>query len=111
MSSSGEESVVVVLTTMSDEASAGEFAQHLVEERVIACANLVPHITSVYRWDGLVKKDREVLVIMKTTKARVPELEAHIDDLHPYDLPEMLVLSDNGGHIGYLNWVAEEVAD
>ena len=110
MASVDQEGCVVVLTTMPDEVSAGDFAQRLVEQRVIACANIVPRITSVYRWDGRVKRDQEALVIMKTTKARVPVLKDLMDDLHPYEVPEMMVLSDSGAHRAYLGWVAEEVA-
>tara|TARA_B100000427_G_C15113533_1_gene422580 strand:- start:156 stop:491 length:336 start_codon:yes stop_codon:yes gene_type:complete len=110
MASADQEGCVVVLTTMPDEVVAGEFAQHLVEERVIACANVLPRITSVYRWDGRIKRDQEALVIMKTTRARVPVLKDAMDDLHPYDVPEMMVLPDSGPHRAYLGWVAEEVA-
>ena len=110
MASADQEGCVVVLTTMPDEVSAGDFAQRLVEQRVIACANVVPRITSVYRWDGRVKRDQEALVIMKTTRARVPGLKDVMDDLHPYEVPEMMVLPDSGAHRAYLGWVAEEVA-
>ena len=101
---------VVVLTTMPDEDAAGELASHLVEEREIACANIVPGVTSIYRWEGELKRDTEVLLVMKTTSTRAETLQVRIDELHPYDVPEVLVLSVTGGHPPYLAWVASEVA-
>ena len=110
MTSPGDPNTVVVLTTMPDEASATTLAARLVEERAIACANVVPGITSVYRWEGEVQRDAEVLVVMKTTKPAAEALHVRIDQLHPYDVPEVLVLPVAAGHAAYLDWVAGEVA-
>ena len=109
MPTTDDATTVVVLTTMPDEDAAGGLASVLVEERAIACANIVPGITSVYRWDGEVKRDPEVLVVMKTTAGRAESLQARIGVLHPYDVPEILVLPVSGGHAPYLEWVASEV--
>lgn len=101
---------VVVLTTMPDEESAGELATKLVEERAIACANIVPRVTSVYRWDEQIRREGESLLVLKTTAERGAELRERLVALHPYDVPEVLVLPVRGGHAPYLAWVAAEVA-
>lgn len=95
---------------MPDEESAGGLAARLVEDRMIACANVVPGITSIYRWEGDVKHDPEVLVVMKTSADRADELTQRIGAIHPYDVPEVLVLPVRSGHVSYLDWVAAEVA-
>ena len=95
---------------MPDEESAGGLAARLVEDRMIACANVVPGITSIYRWEGDVKHDPEVLVVMKTSVGRADELTQRIGAIHPYDVPEVLVLPVRSGHVPYLDWVAAEVA-
>lgn len=110
MHSSDDPTAVVVLTTMPDEESAGGLAARLLEDRAIACANIVPGITSVYRWEGEVRRDPEVLVVMKTSATQAEELTARIGAMHPYDVPEVLVLPVSGGHAPYLEWVAAEVA-
>lgn len=109
MSSSESSPVVLVLTTLGADADGAAFARPLVDERLAACVNVVPQMTSVYRWKGAVEQDREQLLIIKTTRDRLPALEARIRDLHPYELPEFLVLSAAGGSAAYLAWVAESV--
>ncbi|MFW6080226.1 MAG: divalent-cation tolerance protein CutA, partial [Gemmatimonadota bacterium] len=78
----------------------------LVEERVVACGNILPALTSIYRWGGEVERDQEALVVLKTTTAAVPELLERVPALHPYDVPEVLVLPVDAGHAPYLGWVA-----
>lgn len=110
MPDTDEPTTVVVLTTMPDAAAAESLTCRLVEERSIACANIVQGVTSIYRWDGEVRKDSEVLVVMKTTAGQAGALESRVEMLHPYDVPEVLVLPVVGGHAPYLAWVASEVA-
>jgi periplasmic divalent cation tolerance protein len=83
----------------------------MVEEGLAACANILPGITSVYRWEGSLQRDSETLVVLKTTAARSDALRDRVVDLHPYDVPEVLVLPVVGGHAPYLRWVEEQVED
>ena len=98
--------VCVILVTAPDESVAERITRTLVEERLAACGNIVPRIRSIYRWDDAVQQDDEVLVILKTERARVEGLRERVVALHPYDLPEVLVLPILGGHAPYLEWVA-----
>lgn len=100
----------VVLITAPDEAVALSIARELVDRRLVACVNVVPGVTSVYRWRGEVLQDREVLCVAKTTRARVPELEAAVIALHPYDVPELVVLAPEHVQPAYLAWLRAESA-
>ncbi|MFZ5444315.1 MAG: divalent-cation tolerance protein CutA [Myxococcota bacterium] len=97
--------VAVVLMTAPDEEKAAAIARTLVEERLIACANLVPKIRSIYRWQGQLCDEAEVLVIMKCAAERFEALRARVTALHPYTVPELLRLEVVEGHPPYLEWV------
>jgi len=103
--------VCVVLVTTPDPGTGLALVRELVESRLAACGNLIPGVTSVYRWKGEVHQDPECLVIFKTTTARVGELRRRAIELHPYDVPEFLTLSVVDGHPPYLEWVMGEVAE
>ena len=105
---SGGSEVRVVLVTAPDAATAEALARRLVEERLAACANLVPAVRSIYRWEGEVQDDAEFLLILKTREARVTALAARVQALHPYDLPEVIALTASGGSAAYLDWVIAE---
>jgi uncharacterized protein involved in tolerance to divalent cations len=105
-----ENDCVVVWTTISTTADGRALASTLVGERLVACVNVLPQMESVYRWQGEVESDQERQLIMKTTAARVPELQARLRQLHDYDLPEFLVLPVVGGSDAYLNWIRESTA-
>lgn len=100
------EPVRVILTTAAPREAEG-IARHLVERRLAACVNLAP-VTSYYRWKGEFCCDQEVLLVVKTTLSRVPRVLEEIRAVHPYELPEMLVLPVEGGYPPYLAWVREE---
>lgn len=102
-------SVVVVLSTFPSSEKAAEIARVLVDERLAACVNLVPGVRSIYRWQGAIHDDAEVLAIIKTTAERVEALRDRLIALHPYDVPEAIVLAATGGHAPYLAWVTGEV--
>jgi periplasmic divalent cation tolerance protein len=85
-------------------------ARVLVEERLAACVNILPSMVSIYRWKGAVEEDHEHQMVIKTTADRVPALEARLRQLHPYELPEFLVLDVAGGGAAYLTWVRDSVA-
>jgi periplasmic divalent cation tolerance protein len=82
----------------------------LVEERRAACANIVPALTSIYRWQGKICRDREALVILKTRRSRVALLSRRVRELHPYSVPEIVALPVVLGYSAYLNWVVESTA-
>jgi periplasmic divalent cation tolerance protein len=88
---------VVVFTTAGNENEAHNIAQALVERRLAACVNIVPQVQSVYRWEGNVETAGELLLIIKTTKARSAAVMAAIRELHSYDLPECVVISMEDG--------------
>ena len=102
---------VLVLTTVPSGEVGQQIAQALVEERLAACVNVLPAMLSVYRWKGEVHRDEEHQVIIKTTRARLADLRARLDGLHPYDLPEWLVVAIDDGDPAYLAWVAGETSD
>lgn len=100
---------VIALTTLGADTDAAAFARTLVEERLAACVNILPIMTSVYRWKGAVDTDREQQLVMKTTEDRLERLEARVRELHPYELPEFVVLRPSGGSAAYLQWVHDSV--
>ena len=98
---------VLVLTTLPAEADAAAFAAALVEAQVAACVNLLPVMESVYRWEGRVQRDSERQVIIKTSRERVATLWQRVRELHPYDVPEYIVLPIVDGNDAYLRWIGE----
>jgi len=98
---------VIVLTTLGAQTDAAAFARVLVDERLAACVNILPVMTSVYRWKGTIEEDREQQLVIKTTSDRVEALEARLRELHPYELPEFLVVATTDGSAGYLAWLEE----
>ena len=98
-----------MLTTIAADADGAALARTLVEERLAACVNLLPAMTSLYRWKGQVEQDREQQVVIKTTTDRLAALETRIRELHAYELPEFLVVSAAGGSQEYLAWVRAAV--
>jgi periplasmic divalent cation tolerance protein len=98
---------VFVLTTLPADADARAFARRLVELRLAACVNLLPPMESVYRWEGDIEEEPERQVVIKTTRQRVPALWDGVRDLHPYDIPEFVVLPIVDGNDAYLRWIGE----
>jgi periplasmic divalent cation tolerance protein len=89
---------------------AEKLGRTLVEERRAACANIVPGLTSIYRWEGKICRDREALVILKTRRSRVAALSRRVRELHPYSVPEIIALPVVLGSPAYLTWVVESTA-
>ena len=100
---------VVVLVTGPDRATLASIGRTLVNEHLVACINLLEGMTSIYRWRDEVWEEDEVLGIIKSTTERVEELKARIEELHPYEVPEIVVLSVVDGLDEYLDWVHEAV--
>ena len=103
-----ETNVRVVLTTAPDAEAGARIGRALVEERLAACVNAIPGVRSIYRWEDEIQDDSEVVLIIKTRADRCEALAARIKDLHPYDVPEVLVLPAVGGSARYLAWVETE---
>lgn len=99
----------VVCLVTAPPADADALAIALVERRLAACVNVVPQVRSVYRWEGKVTRDDEALLVVKTTSARLPELEDALGDLHPYDTFELIALDIEAGAAPYLAWIADSV--
>jgi periplasmic divalent cation tolerance protein len=100
--------VRVCLLTAPDADTARRIARALVEERLAACVNVVPGVTSIYRWEGAVHEDAELLLVAKTTEDRVAALAERLGVIHPYALPELVALAPSGGSERYLDWVRAE---
>ena len=100
----------VVLVTAGSHENAGLIARTLVEERLAACCNILPGIRSVYRWEGRVTEDEELLLICKSQSALFPRLERRVRDLHTYDVPEVVMLPLTEGSAPYLAWIDESLS-
>jgi len=102
--------IVLVLTTAPDGEHAEAWARTLVEERLAACVNVHGPMTSFYRWKGVVERDAERQLVIKTTRERVATLRERLRELHSYELPEFVVLSVEEGSDEYLKWVVEQTS-
>jgi periplasmic divalent cation tolerance protein len=99
----------VVLTTASSYEEARKIACQLVEQKLAACVNIVPQITSIYRWKDNVDEARECLLVVKTTANLFDRVCGAIKELHSYDLPECISLKIGSGSADYLKWIGESV--
>jgi periplasmic divalent cation tolerance protein len=95
----------VALVTAPSMEVAEQLVRAAVEERLAACGNIVPGVSSIYRWEGAIERAEEVLIVFKTERAVVPKLMARVQELHPYDVPEVVVLPVAAGLAPYLEWV------
>jgi periplasmic divalent cation tolerance protein len=109
-SGSPPEVAVVVLSTAPDEETAGTIARTLVEERLAACVSQVPAMRSVYHWQGKVVEAVEVFLLIKTHSRLAPDLTRRLGELHPYEVPEILVLPVAAGSRAYLEWIMAETS-
>jgi len=100
---------VLATTTTSTKEDAGKIAAALVEERLAACVQIVEPITSVYRWQGAIEEEKEILLLIKTTRDLVPSIAALLDRIHPYDVPELIATPITDGSSAYLSWLEENV--
>ena len=104
-----EHAYVIVLTTMPPGPEALGLARTLVDERLAACVNVLPEMQSIYRWADGIQQDGEQQLLIKTAAARVARLQARLAELHPYDLPECVVVPVVAGSEAYLDWVGASV--
>ena len=101
-------SAVIVLTTLSASTDAAAFARVLVTDRLAACVNVLPPMTSLYRWKDAIEEDSERQLVIKTTTDRVAAIEARFRELHPYELPELLILNADASS-EYSSWLGDAV--
>jgi periplasmic divalent cation tolerance protein len=99
--------LLIVLCACPDEAVATRIATALVDQGLAACVNRVPGVRSLYRWDGQLQDDAEVLLAIKTTAGRYGQVEGLIAAQHPYELPEVLALPVVAGSARYMDWVRQ----
>ena len=99
----------IVLCTAPDPETAEMIADALVTEQLAACVNILPGVTSVYRWQGAIEHSEELLLIIKTRKAVWPMLEAQIQALHPYELPEIVAVPITNGEADYIQWLENSI--
>ena len=106
-----ESGISLVLTTLPDEATAAQLARRLVDEQLIACGNVVPGLTSIYRWEGVTERAREVLLVMKTREELVQRLFERAARLHPYEVPELVALRATDVADTYARWLRDETIE
>ncbi len=104
----GGSDVVTVLMTAPGAGEAEAVVRGLIEERLAACGNILPGAVSIYRWEGEVHRDEESVVILKTVRRLLPRMLKRAEQLHPYDVPELLVHDVVDGAGAYLEWVRRE---
>ncbi len=102
------ERVMLVFSNAPDSATARAIAERLVGDRVAACVNQLPPCVSTYHWQGKLLTDEEVPLLIKTTKSCLPAVQARIQALHPYELPELIAVPIDAGLPDYLAWVAQQ---
>jgi periplasmic divalent cation tolerance protein len=101
---------LLVLTTLGNAEQGKKLAAELVDLRLAACVTCMPNLTSYYRWSGRVEEDSEILLMIKTTSERLETLKAHLLRVHPYQVPEFLVVAVADGGEPFLKWLAESTS-
>jgi periplasmic divalent cation tolerance protein len=102
------ENSLVVFVTASSKEEAETIASAMVEERLAACANILPSVTSIFRWEGKVERESEVLIVFKTRRGVFEQLKNRIKELHSYEVPEIIALPIVQGSDAYLRWLKDE---
>lgn len=102
---------IVVLCTAPSEEVAERLARGVIEAKLAGCVNIVPGVRSIYRWEGAVQDDQEVLLVVKSTRHRYAALEAWLVEHHPYDVPEVIALDITAGSRAYLDWLLAGVRE
>ena len=101
----------LIFCTCPDQGTAEKLANHLIDESLAACVNIVPGITSIYQWEGKRETGTELLLIIKTREEMYTKLEKRITELHPYELPEVISVSLNNGLPAYLDWITQNTGN
>ena len=101
----------LILCTCPDSQVAEQLATSLVEQSLAACINIIPGLTSIYRWQGKLEKGTEVLLLIKTIREHYAAVEAAIRQQHPYELPEIIAVTLDEGSSDYLRWITTSLED
>ena len=99
---------VAIYTTFPDQEKAKEFGRLLVERRLSACVNIIPNITSIYRWNGKIEEDQEFIVWIKTQEVLIEQVRKKLMQVHPYEIPAFAVYKIQEGSEDYLRWIKTE---
>ena len=110
MATTKTKEMLLVMSTIADIDKGKLLAHQIVDQQLAACCNIIPGITSVYRWKGELCEDQECLLVMKTVKPRYKQLQEFIREHHPYDLPEIIALPVTESTEEYLSWVTKETS-
>ena len=110
MSTINDHKMLLVMTTINDIDKAKLLARQIIEEQLAACCNIVPGVTSIYRWKDELCEDQECLVVMKTTETRYKQLSEFIQQQHPYETPELIALPVTKSTQEYLSWVTKQTS-
>ncbi|MGH9537017.1 MAG: divalent-cation tolerance protein CutA [Terriglobales bacterium] len=100
---------ILVLTTAGSKEEARKIGRTLVERLLAACVNVVPQVTSIYRWEGEIEEGEEFLLVVKTTRAAFERVREAILELHSYEVPECICVAIDDGSVGYLSWIGQSV--
>lgn len=96
---------ILCLTTTNNKEKAYQLASHIIRQRLAACVNIIPQISSVYHWKGEIVEDQEFLLLIKTKEENFESLKSKIKELHNYELPEIIAFEIKAGLTEYLDWI------
>jgi periplasmic divalent cation tolerance protein len=111
MNATSDEEAIAVFVTATNRAEAVRLAEMLVGQRLAGCVQILPEMESVYRWQGKLERQREVLLIAKTVSAKFAALEREVRAIHSYETPEIVALPITAGSISYLAWLSASLTD
>ena len=100
---------LIIFVTAPNEDEARKIADALVNDQLAACVNIINGVESIYRWQGKVERDRELLLIIKSSASRYADLEHRVTELHSYTTPEVIAFKIDRGSEGYLNWIRDSI--
>jgi len=100
-----ENKFIIIITTVNTDSAAKKIAQSLIEEKLAACVNIIPSVTSVFRWEGKISAEPELILIAKSEERLFTEIKDKILSLHPYELPEIITVPITNGSKEYLKWI------
>ncbi|MBL4763137.1 MAG: divalent-cation tolerance protein CutA [Gammaproteobacteria bacterium] len=109
MTNTAKPQAIIVLTTWPDQKRAEQIAEKMITDKLAACVNILPKMTSVYHWQGKLEKGQEHQLIIKTQSEKFAALEKLITTMHPYELPEILAIKITDGHNAYLDWIDQSL--
>ncbi|MBI6405819.1 MULTISPECIES: divalent-cation tolerance protein CutA [Proteus] len=97
--------MIIAYSTAPNETIANEIAHHLINAKLAACVNLIPHVKSIYHWNNEIVEDNEIFMMIKSEKSKQQNLIDTLIEIHPYDTPEVIIIPIENGFKGYLNWI------